>query len=304
MTTRKGRDDGQVLAIFAIAVTALMAIAGLAIDGGSTFAQRRDQQTAADAAALAAANDYLIGGNSSQAIARARTIAADNGFTHGSAGTTVAVTISTSTGIQVKVDVNALHRNALLGAVGMPTWPVSTTATSLAGFPDSVHGASPFIFPVSMFQDDGTPIYQTAIDLGETNGDIPTSDLDFAWTNYDIGNLDTTKVDQIIKGELTIDKTIQFGEYIGQRNQGNHTSLFQDVNTYLSGTDVPAAVVDAAGNFVGWSMFHVISASAGSDKHVRGYFLAAFESSRLSISGCSANDCPRYLGAYVLKLYN
>ena len=67
---------------------------------------------------------------------------------------------------------------------------------------------------------------------------------------------------------------------------------------------MPAAIVDANGNFMGWSTFHVNSATGGSAKHIRGYFLTSFESARLSITGCSANDCPRYLGTYVLKLTN
>ena len=44
---------------------------------------------------------------------------------------------------------------------------------------------------------------------------------------------------------------------------------------------MPVAVVDYDGNFMGWAMFHVTSASAGSDKHVRGYFLSSFTTARL-----------------------
>ena len=53
---------------------------GLAIDGGSAFSQRRDQQTAADLAALAGANDYLINNDEPQATARAQAVATSNGF--------------------------------------------------------------------------------------------------------------------------------------------------------------------------------------------------------------------------------
>ena len=74
------------------------------------------------------------------------------------------------------------------------------------------------------------------------------------------------------------------------------------MDPHLRDLDVPSAVVDANGNFVGWSIFHVISADGGSNKHVRGYFVSTFESARLSITACAANDCPRYLGSYVLKL--
>jgi hypothetical protein len=297
-------SKGQVLVVFALSLITLLGFAGLALDGGSTFAQKRGQQTAADMAALAAANDYLINGNSGQATARAQSVTQGNGFTHASGGTTVTTSLDTSNGIAYTVTISSPHQNAMAGLMGMPTWMVTTTATALAGFPDSAHGASPFIFPISAFAGDGTPLYQTPTNFGETNGDIPSSQLDFAWTNYGTGNLDTTAVDQIIQGSLVIDKTIEFGEYVGQKNQGNHNFLYPDVDTYLSGQDVPAAIVDASGNFMGWATFHVISAEGGSAKHVYGYFEASYESSRLSISACSANDCPRYLGSYILKLSN
>ncbi len=298
------RGDGQILVVFALSLITLLGFAGLALDGGSTFAQRRSQQTAADLAALASANDYLLNGDSTLATTRARTVTAGNGFTHGAGGDIVTVDLDTSNGIATTVTIDAPHHNAMAGLLGMPTWLVTTTATALAGFPDSAYGASPFIFSVGAFEQDGTPLYQTPTDFGETNGDVPTSQIDFAWTNYGTGNVDTTEVDDIIKGDLTIDKTLAFGEYIGQHNNGFHNFLFTDVNDYLAGTDVPAAIVDASGNFVGWSTFHVISAAGGSAKHVNGYFLSSFQSARLSVTSCAANNCPRYLGTYILKLVN
>ncbi len=51
--------------MFALSLITLLGFAGLALDGGSTFAQRRSQQTASDMAALAAANDYLVNGDES-----------------------------------------------------------------------------------------------------------------------------------------------------------------------------------------------------------------------------------------------
>jgi len=291
-----------VLVVFALCLITLLGFAGLAIDGGSTFAQQRDQQSASDLAALAAANDYLINSTLSTATDRARTVAAANGYTHGSGGVTVSVAIDTSNGVQATVGITAPHHNTMASALGMATWTVSVDSTAAAGFPDTAAGGSPFIFSADAFGTDGTPLYTTPTDFGETNGDVPTGQLDFAWTNYGTGNLDSQEVADIIRGDLTIDRQISFGEYIGQHNNGNHNTLYGDVDTYLAGQDLPAAVVDASGNFVGWAMFHVVSASGGTDKHVRGYFLTAFESARLSITACAANDCPRYLGSYVLKL--
>jgi uncharacterized membrane protein len=52
----RGRDEaGQVIVLVALMLTGLVAVVGLAVDGGIVFAQRRDLQNLADAAALAGA---------------------------------------------------------------------------------------------------------------------------------------------------------------------------------------------------------------------------------------------------------
>ena len=137
--SRRRREGGQVLVVFALSVVVLLAFGGLALDGGSTFAQRRDEQTAADLAALAGANDYLINGSHDQAVARARSTAASNGYTHGTGGTSVEVEIDTSNGIGVTVAISALHRNTIVGLIGMPTWTVGVCRHRAGRLPG--HGA-------------------------------------------------------------------------------------------------------------------------------------------------------------------
>jgi hypothetical protein len=296
------REGGQILALFALSLMVIIMVCGLAVDAGGTFAQRRNQQTAADLAALAASNDYLINQDISLASARALVVTAQNGFTDGVDGTTVGVSITTTNGVESTVTIDAPHQNTFLGAIGMSSWMVSTSASSLAGFPDAANSVGPFIFNIGAFADDGTPLYQSETNFGETNGDIPSSALDFAWTNFGVGNIDTNQVADIISGALSVDQELDYGQYIGQYNNGNHTALFQDVDTYLRDIDLPVAVVDDNGNFMGWATFHVTSASSGVDKHIRGYFMSSFTNARLRVSSCAANACPRYLGTYVLKL--
>jgi len=294
---------GQILVVFVLAMVAIIGVIGLAIDGGGAYAQRRDQQTAADLAALAGANDYLLGNNASQAMDRARAISAANDFTN-AGSTSVDVAIDTSNGVELQVTIVSPHRNSFLGALGMPSWDVTTSATALSGFPDTAAGAGPFIFSISAFDDDGSPKYQTATDFGETNGDVPTGELDLAWTNYGTGNVNTTEVSEIITGAEVVTEALTYGEYIGQHNNGNHNSLYGDVDTHLSGKEMPVAIVDAGGNFMGWATFHVNSASGGSSKHINGYFLSSFVSAQTTVTTCANNACPRYLGTYVLKLTN
>ena len=303
MARPDGRGErGQVLVIFTLSIVVLLGMTGLVLDASSTYAQRREQQNAADMAAIAAANHYLISNDEDAAIALATAIASQNGYTDGVLGATVDIAIDTSTGVGVSVAIGGEHRNAFLGVAGMPTWGIGTSAEALAGFPDTAYGAAPFVFSIGAFDDAGTPLYQTLTAFGDTNDDAPTGPTDFAWTNFGTGNVNTSEVRDIIDGSLVIDKEIQYGEYIGQHNNGNHTALFSDVDTHLSGDDVPVAITDYNGNFMGWSTFHVESAQGGSTKKINGWFVAGFSSGRLSVTACSALDCPRYLGSYVLKL--
>ena len=123
---RERRADGQILVIFALSIITLLGFAGLAIDGGSMFAQQRQQQTACDLAALAAANDFLINNSEPTAIDRARTVAEANGYAHARDGTVVDVEVSASEGVSIRVAISALHQNMMAGALGMPTWTVVT----------------------------------------------------------------------------------------------------------------------------------------------------------------------------------
>ncbi|HET9520584.1 MAG TPA: Tad domain-containing protein [Candidatus Limnocylindrales bacterium] len=66
------QDRGQVLVIFALAITVLFGAAGLAFDIGRFYSERRFLQNAADAAALAAASALIRGESTTQADARAR----------------------------------------------------------------------------------------------------------------------------------------------------------------------------------------------------------------------------------------
>ena len=81
--TRRERlaSRGQVLVIFALGVTGLLAAAGVAIDIGRFYSERRFLQNAADAAALAAANALISGATTDAAIASAQ-----NTLTHNFAG--------------------------------------------------------------------------------------------------------------------------------------------------------------------------------------------------------------------------
>ena len=78
----------------------------------------------------------------------------------------------------------------------------------------------------------------------------------------------------IIIGTSVINKTIAFGEYIGQHNNGNHATLYRRHERRHVGDERPVPVVDHNGNFQGWATFHVISADQGG-KQITGATLSA-----------------------------
>jgi Flp pilus assembly protein TadG len=298
---------GQILVLFTVSLVAVMAMTGLVLDGGGTFAQRRSQQNAADAAALAAANTFLLTDSEDQARTSAYTVAATNGFTNGVNGTTIAVSFDLTEGARVTVDIGARHPNSFTPAIGIQDWGVATTATALAGYPDTAIGATPFIASIHIFGDDGNPLPaysdpNNPYGFGETNGSVPTTSGDIAWTDYGTGNVNTTIVDQIIQGTTTITASFDYGQYIGQYNSGNHNTLYTDVDHYMTGLDVPVPVVDDNGNFQGWAEFHITGAVAGNTKQIFGYYEIGYTNPNVTVKYCAINACPRYLGTFVLKL--
>jgi Flp pilus assembly protein TadG len=91
---RFGRDRAGVSAILlGLAMTVMMGAAGLAVDGGVWYADRRAAQGAADAAAYSAAVDYTDSSNPSATYAKAaaQAVAAQYGFKNGVGGVTVTV---------------------------------------------------------------------------------------------------------------------------------------------------------------------------------------------------------------------
>ena len=75
---RGGEPRGQVLVLFAILITVLLAFAGVTVDIGRQVAERRYIQTAADAGALAACRALIAGQSDGAAATAAREVALAN----------------------------------------------------------------------------------------------------------------------------------------------------------------------------------------------------------------------------------
>jgi len=165
---RQGRHPAQVLVLFALTAVPLMGFAGLAIDGGNIFVQRRVAQNGADAGALAAVRDIAKGGTiATNALTDAGTYATTNAnYGAGAANSTVTVTknyidnsgtvVNTlSSAAGVRVTVQKQFNTFFIQIIGIPTYTVSAVAEgkvqAYAG------GAAPFILCAGAIGTDGNP---------------------------------------------------------------------------------------------------------------------------------------------------
>ena len=322
---------GQILVLFVVALVAIIAGVGLVIDGGFAYAQRRNEQNAADLAAFAGANALL---NGKDATAAALAASALNQFPHGVNGTTVTVTVAPTT---VQVDITAPHANFFSGVVGQNNWNVSVTATALTGIPTKFSGIAPFILSQDVFDPvTGLPfnIYTVDTDWTKTQGsgsDAPLTVLNMAWTNLGTGSVSSADVKNALDGTVPINADLALNDYIGQANNGVHNTLFDSnsanqpsVNTTLAGHDVAVPIVGpptpgnttcndgshVVGCFRGWALFHVTSATkngGGEDGTITGYFLSGISRSASADDVCAISDasCKGFFhGLYVIKLIN
>ena len=317
------RERGQILVIFVLAVVAIIGMVGLVLDGGSAFAQRREEQNVADLAAIAGATAHLnTTGDAltraAAADAAAQSIAAANGYPNGVGGVVVGVnTTSNSLHATVQVDITRPHRNNFAGVMGMPTWPVSVTASAIStASPNAANGVMPMLFNEAAFPgaicDEEKENCATKIETyqlpGVGNEDVPQDATQFNWTIFCLangnpcnGNSDGVK--DIIDGIGTSGADpITLGYDIGPLNAGTHADIFQELEGELGGT-FPVPVVNDDGDMVGFAMFRLISIEGSPDKVIKGYFVSPMNEDELIIDS-NAPGAQLNTGVYRIKLTN
>jgi hypothetical protein len=134
-TTNPRTDRGQIIAIFGLALVTIVIVAALAFDTGMMLLEKRDQQNAADAAALAGAR-YLISSPAQDPRTVARDIATVNGFTDGVENEVVQVFVPPSSGrfrnvpgfIEVKI--KSTRASIFGGILGVFGWDVAARAVA------------------------------------------------------------------------------------------------------------------------------------------------------------------------------
>jgi len=122
------RQDGQVLALIAVAMVGLIAIAGFAVDVAAAYHTHRRTQAAADAAAMAAA-EYLPE-STSQASSAASSVSAQN-LSNGTV--TTAYTATYTANDTVTATANATSPGTFTKVVGINSLNATATATAQVG---------------------------------------------------------------------------------------------------------------------------------------------------------------------------
>jgi hypothetical protein len=130
----RSAEDGQVLVLFAGGLIALLVIAALAFDAGMMLVERRDEQNAADAAALAGARYVLT--DPVAAESAAREIAQVNGFDDADSDENVYVYMPPIHGAYagydgfIEVQIEATRPSIFGGIIGKAAWPVGAYAVA------------------------------------------------------------------------------------------------------------------------------------------------------------------------------
>jgi len=136
---RSLNDEGTILVMVALMLPFLIGAVGLAIDVGNIEVIRRQEQAAADAAAIAGARELFDENGSTAAATAAQDSATQNGFTNGVNNVTVTVNNPPKSGpnsgssYAVEVIVSQVQSTFFMGVLGKPKTTVSARAVGALG---------------------------------------------------------------------------------------------------------------------------------------------------------------------------
>jgi len=276
--------------LFALSLTALVAIAGLVVDLGGSFSQARSQQKVADVAALAGATREANGGGRAAIIQAAVDSAVANGFAAsevtvnippvsgsyapGGSRSGALSTNDCSTPAQypcwVEVVINRAHANSFSRVVGLTSFGVTERGVAVGGIANAVsNGVSPLMFNYKAIKQHGsTPTVYCDPQPSKCspNSSWPLLDNQFAWTTYCISsancNVNSATAKAIIQGG-NFQVAVTLGMYLGPHNNGQKTSVCQTLLAqYPNGADLPVAVNDDNGNLVAYWIWHLDTANS------------------------------------------
>ena len=297
---------GQVLVLFALSLTALLAGAGLVIDLGASWAQARSEQKVADVAALAGATAEGNGLTRAQIIQAAIDSAVANGFVAsevqvnipptsgkyapgGSASGPLSTNDCSTAALRpcwVEVAIVRQHTNTFSRVVGLDSFGVTSRGVAVGGVANTVaNGIAPMMFNYKAITGNGaTPTKYCDPQPGKCspNSSWPMLKDQFAWTTYCISNancnVNSAEAKAIIQGG-NFQIPIYLGLYLGPHNNGQKTSVCLDLLAqYPNGGDLPVAINDDNGNLVGFWLWHLDSANSDCNgaggEQLKGWFVS------------------------------
>lgn len=142
------KENGAVVVVAVVIITVLMLILAVVIDVGILYRERRQLQTATDAAALAAAIDLGEGKSADQARETALKYAFDNANANPSE-----VSVDFPDANKVRVSASAERSMFFSGFIGAEALKVTAKSTASWGSASAVANLVPFIVPVQKVSD-------------------------------------------------------------------------------------------------------------------------------------------------------
>ena len=315
------RQQGQVMVLFLLAIFAIIGMVGLVLDGGSVFAQRRDQQTAADLAAMAGAAAYLNAtGTADQRVAYAEgvatSVATANGYVEGTSGVDIEFSMNAGSFFnEATVNLAKPHRNNFAAILGMPTWDVGVTATARSTFQaNGARGAMPLLFNAEAFP---------GAVCNEEAGPCTPTGLPAAWHRQRgrAAGRHAVQLDDLLHGQRQpVQRELERRRRAHQRRRARIPS---STSTTTSGRSTPARTTRCSTNSsttrsgtcsrcrwstmtATWSAGDTSGSSrprARSDKVITGYFVSPVNGEELVVNGGHKSG-ELFTGAYSVRLTN
>lgn len=232
-TARSSRwesDEGGIAVIVAVLIVVLMAFAAVAVDAGAMYSQRRQMQTAADAAALAGAQN--LPSDPSGALSIADEYALDNMPDADDRSFTVESTYGTNDTLVAEVRQTAM---GLFFArfMGVDSAPVGATAMAMVGSPRT-YGSGLMPFGIVASQTVSPPYgYDTGtwITLVVDTGDQSQGNWHYVDLTPFTDNANNTS--SVIENGGTTDP-VSIGDFIDTQPGKPNNPNFKALNTYFT----------------------------------------------------------------------
>ena len=256
------KESGQSLIIVVLAMTAILGMLALAIDGGIAFALHTRMQTAADTAALSAAREMALGNSTGAATNRANQLLAANG------GDPTRSVVSVANG-QIDVRSTTQFDTYFAGILGINQMDISARSAATWGSLVATAGVLPLAVPEAMWNPGTTvTLYDTDAGVGPGN---------WGWVNW--GKRGNAK-DNVIPP--LSDVQIAIGAWV-ESEPGNNTSATQAVRDYWVGQTATLFMYDVTNGGTGRNLDYHVSGFAqflvtevkatGNPKYIRGEFI-------------------------------